>query len=225
MEHYRSVVLNRLSSAKTPADHARIISLVHREHTALLEEIRVEQRVTVACSAGCFYCCHIKVDAHAHEIIFLLEQIYRTLNKTQIENLLARCENHSKRLELQSLEEQLGSNNPCPLLIEGKCQVYSGRPLSCRNYHAQDIKPCIKGYEDPSNFEIEGTENKLLQGMGASVWIAVKTAYSEAGYDGNTYDLGLALYEGLTNPKCAKRWRDKKAAFSKSCIVKDQKPL
>jgi hypothetical protein len=61
--------------------------------------------------------------------------------------------------------------------------------------------------------------------VGAAAWVGTSMAYTEAGYDDRTYDLGLALYERLTNPKCVRHWRDKKSAFSNECIAKDQQSV
>jgi len=223
MEHYRQMVLKGLPSAKTPGDHARLLTRIYSDHAELQERLKNLYSVRVACKAGCSYCCHIKVDARAHEIIFLLEHIQRVLSGKQIEALIRRCEEHRNRVLPQTLEEQMCTNHPCPMLYEGKCQVYQGRPFSCRNYHAQKVAPCIYAYENPSDLLIENsTEHEALKLSGAAAWIATSMAYAELGYDDRTYDLGLALYEGLTNPKCARRWRDKKNAFSNECIAKDQ---
>ena len=43
---------------------------------------------------------------------------------------------------------------------------------------------------------------------------SLKSVFAVSGYDQTGYELGTALLEALTNPKCWKRWKKKKKAFS-----------
>ena len=226
MNHYRQMVLGGLSSAKTPGDYARLLTRIYADFAQQQESVRAANNINIVCKAGCFYCCYIKVDVHAHEAMFLIEHIQRALSKEQIDALFLRCKDHRERILPQSLEQQMTTNNPCPMLVEGKCSVYQGRPFSCRNYHAQRLEPCIYGFENPADSQTENsTTHKALMSVGAAAWVGTSMAYTEAGYDDRTYDLGLALYERLTNPKCVRHWRDKKSAFSNECIAKDQQSV
>jgi hypothetical protein len=54
------------------------------------------------------------------------------------------------------------------------------------------------------------------------VWMGVAKAYEEEGYDKQIYDFGSAIGEALVNSVTARRWRDKKRAFSSQALAKDQ---
>jgi len=45
---------------------------------------------------------------------------------------------------------------------------------------------------------------------------SLKSVFAASGYDQTGYELGTALLEALTNPKCWKRWKKKKKGFSYS---------
>ena len=55
-----------------------------------------------------------------------------------------------------------------------------------------------------------------------AVWMGSTKAFEEEGYDGAIYDFGSAIGEALENSVTARRWRDKKRAFSSQALAKDQ---
>ena len=222
MPRLRREFHSSISKAKTPAEHQKILATIYQRHGLLLETAMQFREVKLACAAGCSYCCHLKVDVKAHEVIFLSSYLKRVLQDDEIRSLVKRCDEHRQRYMLQTLKEQMVANNACPLLVNGRCSAYLARPFSCRNHHAQAVNPCREAFEKPEMYlTTPGTEDKVVKGIGGIVWMICGEIYSELGFDSRVYDLGCALYEALTNPKCEKRWRDKSTAFSKIAVVKD----
>jgi len=221
LAYFETLVNSLLGNAKSPFDYSRLLSQIYSEHITLLEEVKNENKLSLACKPGCFYCCYMKVDAKAHEVLYILEEIKRTYNEKQLDELQTRCKQHKKAIALKTVEEQMGANLCCPLLVECKCSIYKARPFACRNFHSLAIDKCIEGYEKPEDLDAGGEEDNYLSTVGRAVWCATSTTFLNNGYDDRTYDLGSALSEALTNPACARRWRSKKHAFSSSCIAKE----
>lgn len=214
IESFKTRTFELVKNARTHEEHYSVLRSVYEDHSQFFEGI------PLACQAGCSYCCHLKVDAKAHEIVFFIEYLQRSCTKEILAEISSRAKEHYIRISSMNLLEQLGSNNRCPALVENICIAYQARPFSCRNYHAQILNTCINSYENPSDLVSCGSENEYLRVICGAAWYGCSDAYADAGYDPNTYDLGCALYEAFQNPKFAKCWRDKKKTFSKLCLVK-----
>ena len=52
--------------------------------------------------------------------------------------------------------------------------------------------------------------------------MGIAKAYEDEGYDCLIYDFGIAIGEALENSVTARRWRDKKRAFSSQALAKEQ---
>jgi Fe-S-cluster containining protein len=161
----------------------------------------------------------LKVDAQAHEVLYAADYIRLRLS-TEVEKIIFRSRAHLNRIKPMSLEEQLSTNNQCPLLVDGRCSIYDVRPISCRKHHATNVRLCEDSFNngDPN---LPGSENEELKMFGSVLWMGVKMGFRDAGYDSETYDFGSAIGEALANPVAARRWRDKKRAFSIEVRAKD----
>lgn len=85
---------------------------------------------SVSCRKGCDNCCYHPV------LISVLEgvQLYRWLSEHGIwgNQLKAAFQYHQEMTWGLAIEVWLLSMRPCPLLKDGVCSAYAGRPLSCR---------------------------------------------------------------------------------------------
>ena len=207
-------------SAKPPTQCQTVLGEMHKRLEMLSAAIIEERNVKLACKAGCSYCCHLRVDARAHEVIYAAEFIRRHLSAAQIEGIVARSKAHAKKMSAMTVLQQFTSNNACPLLVDGRCSAYGGRPISCRSHHATDVKYCQQFFET-SDPDTPASHDEPLYHNSRAVWDGITKAFAEEGYDGEMYDFGSAIGEALENPVTARRWRDKKRAFSSQALAKD----
>jgi hypothetical protein len=206
-------------SAKPPTQCQTVLGEMHKRLEMLSEAIIEERKVKLACKAGCAFCCHLRVDARAHEVIYAAEFIRRNLSDAEIEGIVARSKAHAKKIGAMTVLEQFSTNNACPLLVDGRCSAYGGRPISCRSHHATELKYCQQFFEtcDPNT---PASHDEPLYHNSRAVWDGITKAFAEEGYDSEMYDFGSALGEALENPVTARRWRDKKRAFSSQVLAK-----
>jgi uncharacterized protein len=182
-------VLTAVSAAQRQLDDA----LSHT--TALLN-------ATLACGAGCSFCCWLTIDVRAHEVFLLVRQLRAHLSG---ESLTA--------IQAAALQRTAtGRAQPCPLLSDGRCSVYATRPAACRRHHSRSVQSCEAVRNDEAL--TEAADYEFLSEMGRFTATGTHNALLGAGYDGYSYNLDAALAEALADPQCEARWFAKQKAFS-----------
>ena len=81
------------------------------------------------------------------------------------------------------------------------------------------MKYCQQFFET-SDPDTPASHDEPLYHNSRAVWDGITKAFAEEGYDGEMYDFGSAIGEALENPVTARRWRDKKRAFSSQVLAK-----
>lgn len=170
---------------------------------------------TLACRAGCTWCCHFSVDVRAVEVLSILDFVERTLTPEEQSRVYSEVRANSATLEGLDDMERMRHNVKCPFLSQGRCSIYDARPQTCRNYHATDVAGCQASYEDPDNFEIDPEFAPMVYQAGAAHVDAFTRAMREAGYDTNVYELNCALAAALSSPDARARFEAKRAPFKK----------
>lgn len=179
---------------------------------------------TVACCAGCAYCCYLKVDVHAHEIFSIVDYLRRNKSVVEIEAIASAAEANKKKVRPMTEQEQLGTNIRCPLLNQDNtCSVYPVRPALCRSKHSVSVQPCKESFDDPQDLESPSGDVPEIKMVLSGAIKGINDSWSEAGYDDRAYDLNGALLEALSSLRPESRWRDKKKAFTDSALEKGSK--
>lgn len=168
---------------------------------------------TLACRAGCTWCCHFSVDVRAVEVFGIVDFVERTFTADEKARVYAEIRANSAALEKLDEFERMKRNVKCPFLREGRCSIYSVRPQTCRNYHATSAVGCQQSYEDPDNLDIDPEFAPLVyQASGAHV-DAVTAAMRKAGYDTNVYEMNSAIDVALSEPGARERFEGKLPPF------------
>lgn len=163
------------------------------------------------CQAGCSYCCHYHIMASPAEIFALSEALQRTGSQL-VKATIAKLETYLRKTEGMTREEHIRTNIPCVLLSDGKCSVYSVRPLACRGHHSLDVTNCRQTFVDTGSPQLSPMSygRKVISTTFDNLSLTVQ---HKLGRDTNKYELHAALFEALTNPSCLKRWKSGKTAF------------
>jgi Fe-S-cluster containining protein len=170
---------------------------------------------TLACRAGCTWCCYFTVDVRAVEAFSILDFIERTFTSDEKARVYAEVRANSAALLNLGESERMRRNVKCPLLNDGRCTIYAARPQSCRNYHATDVTGCRQSYEDPDNLDIDPDFAPWVYQAGTAHVDAFSTAMRDAGYDVRAYELSGALDAAMTDVAARGRFEAKLTPFSR----------
>jgi Fe-S-cluster containining protein len=169
---------------------------------------------TLACRAGCTWCCYFSVDVRAVEVFRILDFVEHELPAADKERIFAEVRANSAALQNLDETERMRRNVKCPFLNDGRCSIYSARPQTCRNYHATSVVGCQQSYEDPDNLEIDPEFAPLVYQAGGAHVDAFTTAMRDAGYDTNVYELNCAVNAALSEPAARERFAAKLPPFT-----------
>lgn len=170
---------------------------------------------TLACRAGCTWCCHFSVDVRAVEVFSILDFVERSLPAEEKARIYAEVRANSAALQGMDDMERMRRNVKCPFLSAGRCSIYEARPQTCRNYHATDVAGCQQSYEDPDNLDIDPEFAPMVYQAGGAHVDGFIRAMREAGYDTNVYEMNCALDTALSEPDARKRFEHRRAPFKK----------
>jgi Fe-S-cluster containining protein len=174
-------------------------------------------RATIACRAGCGWCCSVPVDVQAHEVFFAAEHIQLNFSPADLAAVIERTALHRAQVAGLASEQRAQRMAPCPLLdAGGSCTIYEGRPAICRSHHASDATVCAAARQ-PGDFE--RVHIPELKARMFAVMLGLDQAIEAAGFDERAYDFGSALHEALTNSLCLARWLRHQPAFPDSCLA------
>jgi Fe-S-cluster containining protein len=169
---------------------------------------------TLACGAGCTWCCYFSVDVRAVEVFSILDFVERTFTAEAKARVYGEIRANSAALRKLSESERAKRTVKCSFLHEGRCSIYSARPQSCRNYHATDVAGCQKSYEEPDNEDIDPEFAAYVYQAGTAHVDAISMAMRDAGYDVNAYELNCALDAALSDPAARQRFESRLPPFT-----------
>jgi Fe-S-cluster containining protein len=169
---------------------------------------------TLACRAGCNWCCYFSVDVRAVEVFSILDFVERTFAPEEKARVYAEVRANSTALNNLDETERMRRNVKCPFLNEGRCTIYAARPQTCRNYHATSAVGCQQSYEDPDNLDIDPELAPWVYQAGSAHVDAFSTAMRDAGYDIRAYELNGALDAAMSESAARERFESRLPPFT-----------
>jgi len=169
---------------------------------------------TLACRAGCTWCCYFTVDVRAAEVFRIVDFVEQLFTPAERAQVYAEVRANSATLRKLREGERVTRNLKCPFLSQGRCTIYAARPQSCRNYHATDVAGCQQSYDEPENLDIDPDFAPGVYQAGGAHAEAFNTAMSDAGYDVNAYELNCALDAALSDSGARERFTSKLKPFT-----------
>lgn len=169
---------------------------------------------TLACRAGCTWCCHFSVDVRAIEVFRILDLVQREFSDAERTRIHQEIRSNSAAMRDLDEMERMRRNVRCPFLNAGRCTIYAARPQTCRNYHATDVAGCRLSFEDPDNLEIDPEFAPYVYQAGGAHVEAFNKALREAGFDDRVYELNAAFDAALSDPAARVRFEAKQPPFA-----------
>ncbi len=155
---------------------------------------------TLACRAGCNFCCHLRVMVLPHEAIALFRHLQSRLSAPTAQRVRARI---------------LGSGvpgastvprRPCAFLIDGECAAYEVRPGACAAYHSLSRERCQASFEDPA-VPSSTVALQALQMVAEALEEGIRGAIKAEGLSNEPVELHTAVAALLKDPALIARWR------------------
>jgi Fe-S-cluster containining protein len=202
----------RRDGSRGGADETRTVRMFGRL-AALQGEVIAEHHVDVACERGCSYCCHLRVEIRPHEAFVLARHIQSRFSAERQMQVVARLAATLQRIAPMSAAQHIRAGIACALLEDGACSAYEGRPATCRKYYSVSVATCRNAFADTAAPLTGELEDERVRLAGNAVALGYAKGLEDAGYDTTLYELHFALYKALTDPKAAKRYRQRKKAF------------
>lgn len=165
---------------------------------------------TIACRAGCAYCCHIYASCSIPEALWIARFIreHRKDFGSEFRELFLEME---ARTRGKNQDTRLGLQIPCPLLRTELCSVYPVRPLSCRGFASLDVHACMSivsgGNADVPIPMSHGTFRPTYS-------MTLHAALSHCGLEYRSVELGHAVWVALETPNCEERWLSNEDVFA-----------
>lgn len=173
------------------------------EQIALVEEGDPRK---VACANGCFFCCLQSVVASVPEIVCVANFIRGHWNEDQITALRERIEHYKIAVMpyVQGAQEN-PPRQPCPLLSEGSCSVWSARPLACRGFNSFNASACERRFKDAVvDTQVLGLWKQ--RAVGDAIGLGIYRAARDKNLWPDGCDLILGLEIALDHPDAAERY-------------------
>lgn len=224
MTDYEIAEVARMEFAQAMADLAKIpsqeslVRFYTRHDKRILDAIALSA-VKPACRSGCSYCCYYKVEARAVEVFAIAEYVKRQFTSQRLSQALKQAERNIEEVEGLSYKQHMATNQRCPFLVEDQCAIYPVRPSKCRNFHASILARCKESFEKPTDLTIPNSfvAEVFIASQGGSE--GFEKAVEVSGFDHRMYDMNSAFVEAIQNPKCFKRFKDRKKAFLNAKVI------
>ncbi len=177
-----------------------------RTVVAALEAEFAAQRAagaTIACAAGCAFCCHQRVGVFAHEAVALLHHVRTQVPRDHAEAIERRIRANAKTIDSWTPEQHRSANLTCALLVDGRCAAYDARPSACARYHSLSRARCEYSYEHPEHIGTPRNSRPALaqiQDFAAALDSATEAALIDAGLSAEKRELHQTLRALLDDP-------------------------
>jgi len=212
----RQIAANEYAQARTDIAQRGVVGALQQSLQRQDDRLaRAGDARTLACKAGCAWCCYFSVDVRAVEVLNILEFVERQFSPEEKQRVRNEIEANSALLKNLSEEERARRNIKCPFLVSNRCSIYAARPQTCRNYHATNAAGCQKSFEEPDNLDIDPDFAPLVYQAGSAHVDAFSRAMRDAGYDIAAYEFNTALAAASADPSSAhQRFATKQRPFA-----------
>jgi hypothetical protein len=205
---------NILAETRNAARAADAAELIHRVNDT--SQRKAPDKVTIACSRGCTYCCHTYVSAMAPEVFRVARAVRANrLTGQQSSSLMAQLQKTAG----QPHAARQGAKQPCALLSNGLCSVYAARPAVCRKTASTSLDDCIAVF----NGGMAGWTSPRINDVACSAaHYALSIALKTQNLDWHSYELSAALIVALTRADAESAWLKGEDVFAD--VHRDPRP-
>jgi Fe-S-cluster containining protein len=178
-----------------------------------------DEKMIVACGAGCYYCCYQKVGTTAPEIVRIASWMRDHMSEDD------------RAAIVRALDEVVAQRSPtgseavrCPFLSgEGTCRIYEVRPLACRSVTSASSEPCRAWQEEGA--PLGNVADKRRYTSHSATLQGLDRGISTRGIQGGYLDFHSALRFALVEESAVDRWYAGEHVFGPMTIPPRHKRL
>jgi Fe-S-cluster containining protein len=191
-----------------------------------ISKSELERAGKAACKRGCSDCCYRVVLASIAEVAAAAAFIEATFSVEQKVRLRERLYEYERQVA-PNFGYDLGNlRPPCPLLIDGNCSIYSGRPVGCRGINSDDARACRQFRDRPGLAVRIPVFREQLQ-ISQAAMSGLDHGLGQSGLLAGPHDFGRALKKALEDSSTILEWlqggRPFEAAFSQT-VPSEERP-
>jgi Fe-S-cluster containining protein len=158
----------------------------------------------LACAVGCSFCCYNVVMATAPEIFLLTNELRARHDAQFVAAVSGRCDAARATAGLK--------RNPCALLHDNLCSVYSARPSVCRKHNSFSVSACIDDYEGRAGqIPIRRFDQEIFECCAVALLVGMRL-WDER--QGAVFELSGALRVALQDPRAEQKWLAGESVFA-----------
>ena len=177
-------------------------------------EAKEPRSETVACQAGCYYCCFYQVVLTPPEALLIGDYVDGAYSRKDREDLKERISHVLALTAGKSRQERLEvwHDTPCIFLAGGRCSVYAVRPFVCRAWHSLDASHCKQAFDscDPwQGMDCHVHRYHIFE----SVRAGINTATTDFGCQGGMMEMAMAIEQYLNRGNTIEAWIQGKPVF------------
>jgi Fe-S-cluster containining protein len=169
--------------------------------------------VKLACTAGCDFCCHLRVEVRAYEAFVLATHIATKWDGPRRARFAARLAATLEQIADMPAATHVRAGIACALLEDGLCAAYAARPAACRKYHSVAVATCRDAFAHPDAPLSGPLDDERVRLAANAVALGFAKGREEAGADPTLHELHFALAQALAHPAAERRYRDGKKPF------------
>jgi hypothetical protein len=162
---------------------------------------------SIACRAGCNFCCHLRVMVFPHEAIALFRYLGSHMPAEQAQTVRKRVLENAAHIAALAREGRSTTNLPCAFLVEGKCSAYEARPAPCSGYHSLSREKCEASFNNGGNLPEGIPVLSGLRYVAAALDEGMEQGLDAAGLSATRVELNTAVAALIRNPALIQRWR------------------
>lgn len=185
-----------IEKAKNDRNIDQTVKFLYSKIDATLLDLR---DVPVACKKGCSHCCNIWVSVSAPEVLFTLKAF-----GPKKQDMIKRIRDAHVQTRDYTFDVRDQHPNPCPLLKQEVCSIYTSRPSACRWAASGDANICARSYRNETN---ENIPTPMINLMGRTAYAAALViALRHAGLPHHAYEFNSAMVCALAREDAEEAW-------------------
>jgi hypothetical protein len=158
---------------------------------------------SLACKAGCAFCCELKVEITAFEAAAIWAGLQGDEWARQREAVAA----IGPRTGPLNTEERRRARMQCALITDGTCSVYQFRPYGCRGFFATDAADCERVLKTPPGVTLPPVRSPAVPRALASAFAGgVNAALADKGLQHDFLELNSAIATLVSRPQAFGEW-------------------